>query len=243
MPEKNKVHDNKKAKNKERAYEICGAKKKNGKVCKQKAGWGTNHVGTGRCKLHGGCSTGPKNAKGNTNAVTHGLYKKYFPKETLEMFTGLEELSYIDILWANIKLQYGAIIQAQDNLKVINEDTGKSIVHPNFFAAQTKAMTTLSGMIKTYDDLLRSEKTTEEQELRILKLKAELDKVKIQNELLTKMDESGNVESIAELDLKDEDQKAIEDIYKVLYKSKNETHEDIITGNTNEMVEDEESKL
>uniref|UniRef100_A0A6M3IR30 Uncharacterized protein n=1 Tax=viral metagenome TaxID=1070528 RepID=A0A6M3IR30_9ZZZZ len=30
------------------------------KYCRKSAGWGTDHVGSGRCKLHGGCSTGPK---------------------------------------------------------------------------------------------------------------------------------------------------------------------------------------
>lgn len=30
------------------------------KYCKKPAGWGTNHQGKGRCKLHGGCCTGPK---------------------------------------------------------------------------------------------------------------------------------------------------------------------------------------
>lgn len=33
----------------------CGAKLKNGSgYCTQPAGWGTDHVGEGRCKLHGG---------------------------------------------------------------------------------------------------------------------------------------------------------------------------------------------
>lgn len=37
------------------AHGVCGANKKNGEgVCKRPAGWGTNHVGVGRCKLHGG---------------------------------------------------------------------------------------------------------------------------------------------------------------------------------------------
>lgn len=39
---------------------VCGAKtRKDGSPCQRPAGWGTQHVGTGRCKLHGGCSTGP----------------------------------------------------------------------------------------------------------------------------------------------------------------------------------------
>lgn len=35
---------------------ICGAKTRQGGGCKQKAGWGTDHVGIGRCKLHGGAT-------------------------------------------------------------------------------------------------------------------------------------------------------------------------------------------
>ena len=39
----------------ERSYPICGAiKRQRGDPCTQKAGWGTDHVGEGRCKLHGG---------------------------------------------------------------------------------------------------------------------------------------------------------------------------------------------
>jgi hypothetical protein len=32
----------------------CGAKSRSGGACRRPAGWGTNHVGYGRCKLHGG---------------------------------------------------------------------------------------------------------------------------------------------------------------------------------------------
>lgn len=35
----------------------CGAHgRQRGAPCKRPAGWGTDHVGQGRCKLHGGCS-------------------------------------------------------------------------------------------------------------------------------------------------------------------------------------------
>jgi len=53
---------------------ICGAKsKQTGQPCKQRAGWGTDHVGTGRCKLHGGRSPGAP--KGNKYTRTHGAYE------------------------------------------------------------------------------------------------------------------------------------------------------------------------
>ena len=34
----------------------CGAKKRSGGKCQQPAGWGTDHVGQGKCKLHGGAT-------------------------------------------------------------------------------------------------------------------------------------------------------------------------------------------
>ncbi len=53
-----------------RSYEpahICGAEAKSSKrPCRRPAGWGTDHVGQGRCKLHGGVS----------GTLKHGLYSK-----------------------------------------------------------------------------------------------------------------------------------------------------------------------
>lgn len=34
----------------------CGAKTRSGGVCKKQAGWGTDHLGEGRCRLHGGAT-------------------------------------------------------------------------------------------------------------------------------------------------------------------------------------------
>jgi hypothetical protein len=33
---------------------ICGAKNRQGQPCQHEAGWGTAHLGQGKCKLHGG---------------------------------------------------------------------------------------------------------------------------------------------------------------------------------------------
>lgn len=57
------------------ARDICGAKAKStGKPCKRGAGWGTDHPGTGRCKLHGG-----RSRKGAEHgSFKHGQDSKYF---------------------------------------------------------------------------------------------------------------------------------------------------------------------
>lgn len=56
----------------------------NGKVhrvnryCKRPAGWGTEHAGVGRCKLHGGCTTGPLSGKLRySNFIPTDLVQKY----------------------------------------------------------------------------------------------------------------------------------------------------------------------
>lgn len=49
--------------------------------CGQKAGWGTDHVGVGACKLHGGNNSGENGQgapEGNTNAADTGAWAKSF---------------------------------------------------------------------------------------------------------------------------------------------------------------------
>lgn len=46
--------------------QTCGAKTRSGTPCNQPAGWGTDHLGEGRCKLHGGSSPG--------RPIKHGRY-------------------------------------------------------------------------------------------------------------------------------------------------------------------------
>ena len=74
-------------------YLRCGAKTRAGTPCQQKAGWGTNRVGTGRCKLHGGKSSGPP--KGNQNAFKHGTRGQAYTerrKQLMEILRHSREL-------------------------------------------------------------------------------------------------------------------------------------------------------
>ena len=61
--------------------DLCGARKKNGGTCKRPAGWGTDHAGQGRCKLHGGRAGAPE---GNQNAIKHGIYSRVYSQDELE---------------------------------------------------------------------------------------------------------------------------------------------------------------
>lgn len=74
--------------------ETCGAKNQSGDPCGLRAGWGTDHVGEGRCRFHGGLSTGPKDASGNKNAVTTGehesIYADTLEAEERRLYEGLD---------------------------------------------------------------------------------------------------------------------------------------------------------
>lgn len=130
----------------------------------------------------------------NTNAVKHGLFSKYLPAETLELVGNIEMMSPLDILWENICLKYAAIIcsqkimfvkDANDVTKRMTMDGAEATSYQyteayekqaSFLIAQSRAMGTLMSLIKQYDELCRSELVTDEQRLRIEKLKMELAK-------------------------------------------------------------------
>jgi uncharacterized protein YjcR len=56
-------------------YNYCAGLTRLGTPCRRPAGWATKHPGEGRCKLHAGKSTGPKDQRGNKNALTTGEYE------------------------------------------------------------------------------------------------------------------------------------------------------------------------
>lgn len=131
----------------------------------------------------------------NTNAVKHGLFSKYLPVETLELVGTIEKMSPLDILWENICLKHAAIIRSQKIMFVENADDytkritleGESLAfqyteayekQASFLIAQSRAMGTLMSLIKQYDELCRSSLATDEQRLRIEKLKTEIAKTR-----------------------------------------------------------------
>lgn len=128
----------------------------------------------------------------NTNAIKHGLFAKYFPEETLELIGAIETMSPIDILWENICIKYAAIIRSQKIMFVRDNDdfteriTGEGSrgttyqyteaydKQASFLMAQSRAMGTLMNLIKQYEEMCNSGLATEEQKLRIEKLKKEI---------------------------------------------------------------------
>lgn len=167
---------------------------------------GTLPKNTERSKRKQGGQPNNKNAKGhgaparNKNAETHGFFSKYLPEETLAIMEEIQQKDPLDILWENITIQYTAIVRAQRIMYVegkhdttttkIGESDGERSSserwevqyawdkQATFLQAQSRAMATLQSMIRQYDELLKTGLATEEQELRISKLKTEIDIMK-----------------------------------------------------------------
>lgn len=140
----------------------------------------------------------------NQNARKEGWYAKYFPTQSRNLIKEAEEAggSPLEILWAQITTQWIAIIRAQEimfvtdknemikELKKSKEFEGKNNSgsetewefqfawdrQATFLNAQSRAMAQLTNMIKRYDEMLNAnhDMVTEEQELRIKKLKAQI---------------------------------------------------------------------
>ena len=77
---------------------LCGAKTREGTTCKLKP------LSNGRCRLHGGNSTGPRDQRGNQNARKHGIYSKTTTKEE-ESALDLMKLGALDDELAVARLQ------------------------------------------------------------------------------------------------------------------------------------------
>ncbi|WP_419877686.1 phage terminase small subunit [Brevibacillus centrosporus] len=135
---------------------------------------------------------------GNTNAVKHGLFRKFLPddEETREIYDNVGQANPLDLLWESIQIKFTAIVRAQkimfvrdqdDETKALKRekrtDTGwedeYELQHAwdkqaSFLQAQARAMATLTSMIRQYEEMCRLGFADEEQQLRIQKLKAEV---------------------------------------------------------------------
>lgn len=61
----------------------CGAKTRSGGTCQKQKGWGTDHLGTGRCKLHNGSTASGKKAAAEEAARIMGVEMDIEPHEAL----------------------------------------------------------------------------------------------------------------------------------------------------------------
>jgi YD repeat-containing protein len=138
----------------------------------------------------------------NDKAVKHGLFRKYLPddEETRQIYDEAGQTSSIDLLWSQIQIKFTAIIRAQKIMWVRDQEDMTKILkrqkessglqsdswereyelqhawdkQASFLNAQARAMSTLTSMIRQYEEMCRLGWADEEQRLRIEKLKAEV---------------------------------------------------------------------
>lgn len=136
--------------------------------------------------------------KGNKNPEKYVFFSKCLHEDISDIIKDIENKSLTDILWENIQIQYAAIIRAQNIMHVKDKDEMIKVLtresngdtssteewefqfawdrQATFLQAQSRAMKTLEGMIKSYDDLLHKnwDLATEEQKARIAVLKSKI---------------------------------------------------------------------
>lgn len=111
--------------------------------------------------------TGPP---GNRNAMVHGLRAKWLPEE-VEAIVGEMPNDELSVLWKSIQLQWAAIMRAQKIMYVESQEDlsrvltmdGKDVQawevqqawdkQAKFLNAQTRAVGTLSALLKNYQEM------------------------------------------------------------------------------------------
>lgn len=189
------------------------------KSWKQRHGWIRNKGAPEKESVHTkrrGAPKGSKNAlgnkggaapKGNSNAVTHGLFAKYLPEETLEIVNSMDSVSPIEILWMNIKMQFASIMRAQQIMYVEDkhdttellkrEKSGESLTEQEyeiqfawdkqatFMNSLSRSMAELRNMLKQFTEMAHDDDT---RLLEIEKMKVTIDKTKAETEKINKED-------------------------------------------------------
>lgn len=112
--------------------------------------------------------------KENTNAMKHGLFSKYLPKDSLDIIEAMKDKTPLDLIWDAIQIQYAAIIRSQQIMYVKDVDDCTSTQigftegktsgetwevqqawdkQANFLRSQSKAIDSLKNMVKDYLEL------------------------------------------------------------------------------------------
>ncbi|WP_017795174.1 phage terminase small subunit [Oceanobacillus kimchii] len=149
----------------------------------------------------------PKFAKRNSSAVTHGLFAKYLPDETMEIVNGMNDVSPLEILWMNIQMQFASIMRAQqimfvqDKYEITKEvkktetSDGENFTtekneweiqfawdkQANFLNSQSRAMGELRSMLKQFYELAEHD---DKRLLEVERMQTAIDKTKKETEFI-----------------------------------------------------------
>lgn len=96
----------------DRGKSFCDAKKRQGPgCCRRPAGWGTQHVGVGRCKLHGGSTQSQGEA-----------VKKVLARRAVETYGLPVEIDPRDAVLQEVYYTAGAVAYLKDRVRELDAD-------------------------------------------------------------------------------------------------------------------------
>lgn len=82
---------------KEKGVVLCGTKKKHGGTCALAAGWGTNHPGIGKCRMHGGVA--PNHVKAAAKQEHRILLGRPVEINPLDALLECIAIRYGEVMW------------------------------------------------------------------------------------------------------------------------------------------------
>jgi uncharacterized protein YjcR len=166
----------------------------------------TKKKGAPKGNINAKGNPGNRNAsapKGNSNAVTHGLFAKYLPQETLDIVNEIDSITPLDILWMNIKMQFAQIMRSQQIMHVEDKDDLTRILkkkkdgdtftekeweiqlawdkQANFLNSQSRAMGELRSMLKQFYELANAD---DDRLLEVQRMEASIEKTKKETEFV-----------------------------------------------------------
>lgn len=136
----------------------CGAKTRAGGKCQLNAGHGTDHIGSGKCKLHGGASKGAP--KGNKNAVKHGIYSRIFSDAELDQAKAMQGSVETELAIARLQLMNLLELQKEYSDRPILDKVEESTIVTDDKEKEKKKLDGLKANF--FKDLVRSAKNAGE---------------------------------------------------------------------------------
>jgi hypothetical protein len=128
-----------------------------GKACHRPAGWGTDHVGTGSCKLHGGATPNHRTAarieQAKKATATYGLPIDVGPAEALlqELRRTAGHVAWLERRVAELdedELVWGVV---EETVRGVAEETDRPTT-PNGGGLETKRKAGTNALIKLYQE-------------------------------------------------------------------------------------------
>lgn len=143
---------------------------------------------------------------GNKKAEKYGFFSKYLPDETREIFSAINQADPLELLRHQIQIAYAAIVRAQriayvkdqadKTVEKIGRKDGETVIEErwevqeawdkqnNFLKAQARAMDSLRGLIKQYDEMLHKDwnASSEEQKARLEQIRAQTARISLSPE-------------------------------------------------------------